>query len=550
MAGVVSNLTDASETRMNARQNWLMAMLIALLCCPLARAQEEDLYLDGVIDGYIDATGKDVFLGPAILSGDTIILGDNIYVINSVVTLARHGIYASPGQDGFDLTLDSGGVITIASGVVIDLSGTASLSGASGTSASFVVSPCDPMTYMGINAATNGLDADPAGSGGVLTIECIGLLSISGATFLTNGGDGGDGGSAGSGAVITGSGTIWTNASDAGDGAAGGQGGSILLSAGDIEIASGSGMQAIGGIGGDGGFGAVGSTSTQGGSAGNGGGGGTIEIQSESDVSVISWTSPPQIVASGGAGGLGTQGGDGAGAGCGGGTVCYPSATGSSGRWGGTGGLGGNGGTVELGADDGVFLTHSLIICDGGSGGRAGDTGNAGTYMIGVCPTVCVLGRTGLYGLDGPPGGDAGSVTILAYEIDVSSSLLQLLGGNGGRGADASPCGGVAYCSPPGAPCAAGADGGLGGSGGAGGVISLMADYTDVSNATLRVCGGSGGNGGDGSSSSGYGGTGGAVGTNQVVDFGDAGTLTDDDVYIEDDNGNCSNTAGADGMNA
>jgi len=233
---------------------------------------------------------------------------------------------------------------------------------------------------------------------------------------------------------------------------------------------------------------------------------------------------------------LGGDGGKiGSGPGCG--KLAYNRSGGGGGGYGGAGGNGGLGESAFSGDNgtggspygDNTSLTFDLGSGGGGGGyglggpgaphegAAGGDGGNGGGAVLLGAPQIRIAGTisaNSLPGMDGSRasaagagggggGGSGGTITIIGYEVNLSSATLSA---QGGRGGDGGTC--------QGGQCLAGGGGG----GGAGGRIKIFFENTSLYRApSYSVANGTGGNSGGGTAIGGYSGSNGTYYPNQTT---------------------------------
>ena len=303
-------------------------------------------------------------------------------------------------------------------------------------------------------ASAIGIVAESTGGGG-------GLLDISGgSTAMVGGNDNGSSGNAGASVNVTNSGAITTGSSAGGGNAA-------------IGIIA----QSIGGGGGTAGGSAP--ALFVGGNGGSGGDGGPVTITTSGSAITTNNDGAIGILAQsvGGGGGSGAN------------------AAGIFVATGGEGGNGGNGNTVTVNLGGpistlGDYAAGTIAQSIGGGGGNGGYAKSAGAFVS------AAIGGTGGSGGAGGTVNITNSGTINTQGEQSLGLLAQSVGGGGGNGGAAtSYAAGIAFSASL-------AIGGTGGGGGNGGQVSVNNEYhistsgADSIGIVAQSIGGGGGNGG------------------------------------------------------
>ncbi len=473
--------------------------------------------------GNIDTRGSDGLAGTSVSSGSTARSGGDVS-INAAGFLVAGSINSSGGAGG------AGGAGIIGT----DYTGQQAAQGGTNNALGATGGTGNP----GLNGGngTNGTDGGGGGDAGSISITVGGIANLG--VLTANGGNGGDGGAGGAGGAgmqggnggsapagtrgTGGDGGFGGDGADGGNGGYGGYSGPISISADQISL---QGISATGGSGGIGGIGGAGGAGGDGGQRGpsglNGGRGGNGNYGGDGgegglggpggSAKAVNLTSNQDLIVasfSGGSidlhGGIGGDGGDGGIGGAGGsgrdGGGTFTSGRGGSAGNGGTGGSGhgggdgGLGGTLNVNVNTGFFRTSGSILSFGGEGGRGGDGGagnNAGAPGAGGSAAFSG-GRGGTGGNGGGAGsGGGGGAGAIGGDINVSAMQSVIIqgnihsygggGGNGGNGGDGGAGGnggngGSALSGGRGGTGGAGgsgSDGGGGGAGGDGGSVSI-----------------------------------------------------------------------------
>ncbi|EGF92838.1 hemolysin-type calcium-binding repeat 2 copies family protein [Asticcacaulis biprosthecium C19] len=191
----------------------------------------------------------------------------------------------------------------------------------------------------------------------------------------------------------------------------------------------------------------------------------------------------------------GGWGGDGGNGGLGG---SAPTGVAFNGANGGNSGYGGAGGDVNIGIDDVIADTVSVLVV-AGYGGDGG--GWNSTNLFGNGGKAAEDGYNGGNGGNGGHGGVGGSTSLTLADSEAGATFIQISAGDGGEGGDGGDGGEGASVG------GTGGNGGLGGHGGNGGGAALSVIDNLFVTSDGRAIAATGGKGGDGGFQ-GYAGTG------------------------------------------